>query len=532
MSVDPGSRVGYCQLPAAGHLLRRPQDSDSSADSEEVTLSSSALPQTSDARLEACLTRIESRDGFPALTQRLQELTALLDDEETSAQRLANIVLRDYGLTIRVIRAANSYHYNRSGCPVLTATHAMVLLGVDAVRNLVSGLLLFEYCQRQSPGLKQLMLLSMLTANHARELALRLGVGNPEEAYLCGMFRNLGEVMTASCLEEEYAAILREVIERKRSPREACTRVLGFEYQDLGQAMARRWSMPPQLDRVIRAPEMPRDRSERIAVFSEALTSAVYRRDPRLASPTAKAVVQKYGPGFGLSDEDVRTVLENAVAETRDTFRVMRVALDDLRLRHQIDVAIATESPAPQNGSNGAAPSPPPDRPSITLGSQMASEVEAAVGAVEGFNLHRVLLMALEAGLRGGGFDRTVFALVTSGRDGVLGRLGLGHEAEMLVERFRFSLGLKGGPVGAALARQQELVLSREWDLRPDEVETLQRVGAASLVVLPVVVQDVLVGCMYFDCASSPAAPDNATLGLVRRLRDAAAAAMARRSNG
>ena len=362
-----------------------------------MTLPVAGLPETSDARLEACLARIEARDGFPALTQRIQELTAVLGDEDASVQRLANIVLRDYGLTLRVIRAANSFHYNRSGCPVVTATHAMVLLGVRAVRDLVSGIVIFEHCQRHSPGLKHLMLLSMLTANHARELALRVGLARPEEAYLWGMFRNLGEVMTASCLEEEYAAVVREITEHKRSPRDACLRVLGFEYQDLGQAMARRWSMPPQIDRVIRASEMPKDLADRITVFSEALTNAVYRRDARLAPPSAKAVMQKYGGPLGLTDEDMRAVLETAVTETSDTFRAMRVALDDLRLRHQIGAALAVEpgggdrpsSPSPQTGASLDAPN--------ELGGQMAAEVEAALAAPSGFDLHRVLLMAIEA---------------------------------------------------------------------------------------------------------------------------------------
>jgi len=502
------------------------------ADFEGVTLPATGLPDTSDARLEACLARIEARDGFPALTQRIQELTAVLGEEDASVQRLANIVLRDYGLTLRVIRAANSFHYNRSGCPVVTATHAMVLLGVHAVRDLVSGIVLFEHCQRHSPGLKHLMLLSMLTANHARELALRVGLARPEEAYLWGMFRNIGEVMTASCLEEEYAAIVREITEHKRSQRDACLRVLGFEYQDLGQAMARRWTMPAQIDRVIRASEMPKDLADRITVFSEALTNAVYRRDPRLAPPSAKAVIQKYGGSLGLSDEDVRAVLETAVTETNDTFRAMRVALDDLRLRHQIGAALAVEPAAPARGAaqpSAAHTGAPLEAPAIELGGQMAAEVEAALAAPTGFDLHRVLLMAVEAALRGGGFDRAVFALVTATRQDVLGRLGLGHDAEALVERFRFALGVKGGAIGIALSRKQELVLSRDWELRQEEAATLKAVGAAAMVALPVVVKSVLVGCMYFDRLAAAAPPDGATLTLVRRLRDAAAEAMAQR---
>ena len=311
-----------------------------------MTLPAAGLPETSDARLEACLARIEARDGFPALTQRIQELTAVLGDEDASVQRLANIVLRDYGLTLRVIRAANSFHYNRSGCPVVTATHAMVLLGVHAVRDLVAGIVIFEHCQRHSPGLKHLMLLSMLTANHARELALRVGLARPEEAYLWGMFRNLGEVMTASCLEEDYAAVVREITEHKRSQRDACLRVLGFEYQDLGQAMAAGGACPRRSTASSARRTCPRIWAIASPSSVKRSTNAVYRRDPRLAPSSAKAVMQKYGGSLGLNDEDVRAVLETAVTETSDTFRAMRVALDDLRLRHQIGEALALEPAA------------------------------------------------------------------------------------------------------------------------------------------------------------------------------------------
>jgi hypothetical protein len=159
----------------------------------------------------------------------------------------------------------------------------------------------------------------------------------------------------------------------------------------------------------------------------------------------------------------------------------------------------------------------------------MAAEVEAALAAPSGFDLHRVLLMAVEAGLRGGGFDRAVFALLTSSRQDVLGRLGLGRDSEGLVERYRFPLGARGGAIGIALSRQQELVLSRDWDLRTEEADSLKRLGAASLVLLPVIVKGMLVGCLSFDRIASGAAPDEATLTLLRRLRDAAARAMAER---
>src|SRR5207253_9035531 len=98
---------------------------------------------------------------------------------------------------------------------------AVTRMGWDAIHNLSSGVLVFEHFRNQSEKLKELVLLMMLTANHARQIAIRSGLRGIEEAYLCGMFRNLGELIVACYLPREYACI-REGISRNRTEGEAC----------------------------------------------------------------------------------------------------------------------------------------------------------------------------------------------------------------------------------------------------------------------------------------------------------------------
>src|SRR5687767_9657895 len=176
------------------------------------------------------------------------ELMATLGEGEASAQRLANLVLRDYALTVKVIRTANTVHYNRTGRPVQSATQAMMLLGASTVRDLAGELLLFEHYRKRSPGLKELMLLSLLTAGHAREAAARLALGDPEAAQLGGMFRNLGEVLVAAHLPQEYAQILRLTAQQKgqsarRARDAAAVQMLGCSFEDIGVAIAGDWGM-------------------------------------------------------------------------------------------------------------------------------------------------------------------------------------------------------------------------------------------------------------------------------------------------
>jgi HD-like signal output (HDOD) protein len=480
-------------------------------------------PPTRAERLEACLCRIEASEDFPVLSQQIHDLMAVLGNEDASVQQLANVVLKDYSLTLKVIRAANSFHYNRSGRPILSATHAMVLLGVQAVRNIVSGLVLFDHYQRQSPGLKQLMLLSLLTASHAKEAADRAGVSGEEESYLCGMFRNLGEVLVASHLPGEYAAILREMRERACPDREAAMRVLGFDYDDLAVAMAARWNLPPQVTRVIEAGESPHAGTEQVVAFGHALTGAVYRRDASTSAAGTLAVFQRFGPMLGLPQDDLRAILDVAIAETQSTFRSMGLAIDDLRLRRQMRAALGDdEVPARKDAAVGAA-DPPPIRHAPA---SLADEIEAELASGSGHDVNRMLLMALEAVLRTRGFDRVLFALVSPDRGELVGRVALGPDAEALVDRFRFPLGVKGGPLGTAIARRQELSISSAWELRPDEEAWLSSLGALVAGAVPVLVRDVLVGCLYFDRLGTDVPPPERALAMVRRMRDGIARAM------
>ena len=123
-------------------------------------------------------------------------------------------------LTAQLLRSANSIYYNRSGRRILSASHAIAFLGWDTIRDMAGGLLLFEHFnqRRRDPGLKELVLCSLLTANHAREVSARLQYPRREEAYLCGMYRNLGEVLAAAYLPDQYAEVLRDVRNQRPAP--------------------------------------------------------------------------------------------------------------------------------------------------------------------------------------------------------------------------------------------------------------------------------------------------------------------------
>ncbi len=265
-------------------------------------------------------------------------------DLESHCLELARIILKDLGLTSQILRLANSAMYNRSGRPIMSVAHAIVLLGWDRVRSLVSTIRFIEHFQNRSPGLRELMLLSVLSAVHCRDVAAAVGYPRPEEAYLCGLFRNIGEVLIGCHYPVEYALILIAMQTEKIPQRAACMRVLDFAWDDVGLRVAARWNMPARVRRSMAGAEAPLpsnlDRSAAsITDYARELTHALYREGAGIESVHLRCVLDTDGKQALVSVRDLHRIVDSAVKETQETFATLGVPTAQLRLEQQAERA-------------------------------------------------------------------------------------------------------------------------------------------------------------------------------------------------
>lgn len=470
-----------------------------------------------------------NQSDFPVFAEHMQEVMMRAASEETSLRQITNIILKDLSLTLKVLRTANTAFYNRSGKSILTVTHAAALLGMEAIRDLAGSMILFQHFRNKSGGLKKLMLLSLVTASHARVTAKRVRYQKLEEAYLCAMFRNLGEVLVACYLPLEYAAILARIGDRGSGERDACLQVLHCTFEDLGEGVTKHWNMPQKVAdcmrsehlRLSKAARTDTDTLEALTAFSHGLTAAIHRYDPKGARARLDHLLETYGPILNIRREDIQEIATAAIEETKSTFHQLKVPLDDLKLHRQMETVMAaleeeTEEPVP-------APDVPEMPPGEVLLEGLAHEVESLLDSESKFELTNAILMILEALYRGVPFDRVLFGLVAPDHTQVAGKLGLGDGIDELVDKFQFSLSDRSTPVSIALVERQDLFAS---DGRFEDSELVRLTGAACFGLYPVVVDRVVVGCLYFD-RKSPVEPLKRSVGrLVSRLRSLMAEAI------
>ncbi len=199
------------------------------------------------ATVEFLLRRMQRKQDFPSVSKTLIDINKMTSEEENaSAEKLSGIILRDFALTNKILKLANSAFYGQRAVEVTSISQAIVLMGVAQIRMIANSLTLFGHLKGdgKSDALKDSMIHSLLAGMLARHLAKETGIRRAEEAFIYGMFQNLGEALSIYYFNEEWQEI-NEARSANGLTRDAATRgVLGVSYGELGAAVARTWQMP------------------------------------------------------------------------------------------------------------------------------------------------------------------------------------------------------------------------------------------------------------------------------------------------
>jgi HD-like signal output (HDOD) protein len=465
-----------------------------------------------------CVSRISGNEVVPPFREHAGALIAQTYDLENRSNQLTRIILKDVGLTSQMLQVANSVLYNRSGRPILTVAHAVTLLGWETVRNLVSTVRYIEHFANRSPGLRELMLLSVLSAVHGRELAVSIGYPLPEEAYLCSLLRNLGEVLIACHYPNEYSQIILAMHAEKVTARVACMRVLDFPWEDVGLRIAATWNLPPSVLLCLSGLESntgaPADRClASIADYGHRVTQALYRKGTGIESVHLGSIINPEGCGALVPLVDLQRIIASALSETQQMLAALNIPVNQFRLEQQAERARSILELTPT--FNMAELDRAIQSATVTLRS---GDFQLTPFIVE-------LLTALQAT----GFDRAVFGLVNEDCTFIRGRLVAGESSEEIVNLFQFPIDRAAGPISAALQRKVDVLVDRARDDRYDKSALVKAFEASAFALFPIVVDRKVAGCLYADRRERALGLDNVRPSLVR-MRDLIGSAIGKKA--
>lgn len=200
-------------------------------------------------RFPVSLTRAENLPSLPAVAVEVIRQT---QDEDCPIDILAETISRDPALAARLLKLSNSSLFS-SRQKVTTLERAAMVLGLKTVKLMSLSFSLVDTLPSSGSeagfDFNLFWHRSLVTAVAARRLAATVEPRLDNEAFLCGLLSNLGRLVLARCVPDDYAPLIDEHGGWPTLQTEEL--YLGFHHGDLGGALLESWGFPPLLHRSI-----------------------------------------------------------------------------------------------------------------------------------------------------------------------------------------------------------------------------------------------------------------------------------------
>ena len=190
--------------------------------------------------------RMQERGDLPIIRRNGAKILTASENSESGASDVARIILHDPGFAAKVLKVANAAYFNRGQESIGTISKAVVLLGLDMIRQISLGLGFVEMFEKHHPkiDMKRLVADAFASAVLGQELAESLGHPCPEEAFVASLLHNLGRISVAYYLPEAYLEIQKQVAEEGRDAEETERELLGGSCSEIGVSLAHHWKLP------------------------------------------------------------------------------------------------------------------------------------------------------------------------------------------------------------------------------------------------------------------------------------------------
>lgn len=401
--------------------------------------SESALAASIRSRLHGTLQSLfnQSNPCLPALEKTCQKILSLAGGM-TGADRLAQLVSRDPGLTCKVLQVSNSIAYSPQQV-ITSVPHAVSWLGLDTVRSIVTAAQLVEQL-REWPDRRRVVsgviARSLVAAVHANELGMAIEYPSPSQLFSCALLYVIGDLAVANQAPDLYRS-LRNIPLTARSHAARVmeeTQLLGVPKHRLAQALAQLWVLPPYLVELHSSDDEVTDggrwQTSRQALKGLVVGSVVLV--DAMTGPCAKTAIEAAKrsllTGTGLPTHLFGEILMRSLDRGKQLVNAAGLSLD---FWNEEEPQTSGPSPTPQPPEPVVVPSVQPvkrgpsaieTRPLETLRSLQAALRQAK-------DLNTLLGTLVHALYRDGGFARVALCLLNpNDTNQLIGRLLLGAD--------------------------------------------------------------------------------------------------------
>lgn len=282
----------------------------------QAAASSQGVPEgrAADQVVRAAIAEISHIATLPEVTMKI---IRLVEDPDSTAQDLNNVITNDPALGARILKVVNSAFYGLPG-QIGSINRAVVLLGLNAVKNIAIAASLAklfrggQICPQFNA--RDLWSNSIAVATGTRLLAGKAGLGLPDEAFLAGLIHNIGIMVEMQACRAGFIEAMERHAAGGITLRQAEIACIGASHEEFGAGLCKAWKFPSSFAYVTGFHHRPMELSPN----NRKLTGMVHVADIVVAGMEigfhqgveTEAISRDLLNELGLTTDDVEAVLD------------------------------------------------------------------------------------------------------------------------------------------------------------------------------------------------------------------------------
>ncbi len=193
---------------------------------------------------------IMNAGDLPTIPVVATKVLQLIESEEATAEELARVVSSDPAVAARVLKISNSSFY---GCQrqVQTLSHAIMMLGYNTLKSIVIAASVKQVYKPYGLTEKMLWEHSFGAGLAARIIANSTRLVNEEEAFLGGLFHDIGKTIMNTMNSQSFQTVMQKCYNDDLSFLEAEQQVYGYTHAQVGGLVIKKWNFPDMLMKAV-----------------------------------------------------------------------------------------------------------------------------------------------------------------------------------------------------------------------------------------------------------------------------------------
>lgn len=183
---------------------------------------------------------------LPTLPGVAMQILEAMRRETPNIREISEIISSDAPLSAKVLQVVNSPFYGLAN--KITSVHqAMVYLGLNTVRNLALSFSLLRTFAPKNNSLFDYIQFSkdsLVGALSAKLITEKINRQNGENAFFLGLLQNIGMLIMAESMPDQYKEVVRKMKSGGASWHEVESKLIGLNHMEVGKYVAHTWGLP------------------------------------------------------------------------------------------------------------------------------------------------------------------------------------------------------------------------------------------------------------------------------------------------